>query len=404
MLEALAYNQREGRTVAEALSDFRSASPPLEWLLEAAPPLRPRLFSAASSQRLRGPSVVQVLVALVRYSTPYKRPKVGLCSAYLASLDPEAAAAAGEEVRVAVWTERGCLRMPKSLATPLILVGPGTGVAPFRSFLEERYSIVAPHEAQLLQLQQQQQQQQLQRGHLLPHGAAGDGGAQGPQPSSGAEAAADLAAPAAQPPQQADAGGGGAAAAAGVAPCYLFFGCRGRTDDFYYRAQWEEYARAGVLHPRHGLITAFSREDAQQQAQQAQQAQEQEGGQEQGQAAGAADALPVPASAAAGAAATAGAALDGVVSAAAGGGGAPTAGGGRVYVTHRIREQGELLWELLSGGAVVYVSGSAQKMPAGVAAAFADVVARYGGMDKEAAVQYVRQLELKGRYHVEAWS
>ena len=72
------------------LSDFPSAQPPLARLLEAAPLLRPRLFSAASSQRLRGRRVAQLLVALVAYTTPFKRRKTGLCSAYLAQLQPAA--------------------------------------------------------------------------------------------------------------------------------------------------------------------------------------------------------------------------------------------------------------------------------------------------------------------------
>ncbi|KAG2430599.1 hypothetical protein HXX76_010117 [Chlamydomonas incerta] len=350
------YNQREGRTLLEVLQDFRSAAPPLARLLEAAPHLRPRQFSAASSPRLRGPAAAQLLVALVAYVTPYKRPRRGLCSAYLAGLDPEAQG--GQEVRVAVWTERGSLRMPRSLQAPLILVGPGTGVAPFRSFLEERCALA-------------------QQAH-----AAGT------------------------PPP---------------APCYLFFGCRSAAADYYYRAQWEEYRALGVLDREQGLITAFSRQPVEpaQQAQQAQRAQGEPEG-EPAQAQGQAQQGP----AAAAAAATS-----------------------KVYVTQRIREHGALLWRLLNGlpapppdaaaspaavaastavhsaasgaggptaeaaalpaalePAVVYVSGSAQKMPAGVAAAFADVAAAHGGLGKEAAAAWVRQLELKGRYFVEAWS
>lgn len=76
-----------------------------------------------------------------------------------------------------------------------------------------------------------------------------------------------------------------------------------------------------------------------------------------------------------------------------------------MYVQQRIREHGALVWRLLSQqGAAVYVSGSAQKMPAGVAAAFEDVAAQHGGLSKEEAGRYVRQLELTGRYRVEAWS
>ena len=68
----------------------RSAQPPLEWLLECCPPLRPRLFSISSSARLRGPAA-HITAALVRYTTPYKRTKVGLCSAYLGAADPSQA-------------------------------------------------------------------------------------------------------------------------------------------------------------------------------------------------------------------------------------------------------------------------------------------------------------------------
>jgi sulfite reductase alpha subunit-like flavoprotein len=77
----------------------------------------------------------------------------------------------------------------------------------------------------------------------------------------------------------------------------------------------------------------------------------------------------------------------------------------KVYVTHKLREHGAAVWQLLhSGGGCVYVSGSAEKMPAGVVAALQDVAVAYGGLSPEAAAQYVRQLELTGRYHVEAWS
>ncbi|GFR48013.1 hypothetical protein Agub_g9842 [Astrephomene gubernaculifera] len=346
------YNQRESRTLSEVLSDFPSASPPLERLLESAPLLRPRLFSAASSQSLRGPSAVHLLVALVSYNTPLRRRRVGLCSGYLGGLDPAAAEAAGEEIRVAVWTERGSLRPPKSPNTPLILIGPGTGVAPFRAFLEDRYATILASNKD----QQQQQQQQ----------APNDQEQQQQQPS--------LQQPLTPPP----------------APCFLFFGCRSRSADFYYSQQWKEYMRAGVLHPTHGLITAFSREAAAAPPQQGQTQQQQQ--QQQPVADGSNGAV-----AAAGGEAPAAAGRNGST--------AVSSSGSKVYVTQRIREQGELLWGLLSeGGAAVYVSGAAKKMPAGVAAAFADVAVQYGGLGTEAAAAFVRQLELKGRYQVEAWS
>jgi sulfite reductase alpha subunit-like flavoprotein len=63
------------------------------------------------------------------------------------------------------------------------------------------------------------------------------------------------------------------------------------------------------------------------------------------------------------------------------------------------------VWRLLSSGrGAVYVSGSAQKMPAGVAAALEAVAEAHGGLDADAAAKWVRQLEATGRYFVEAWS
>lgn len=76
----------------------------------------------------------------------------------------------------------------------------------------------------------------------------------------------------------------------------------------------------------------------------------------------------------------------------------------QVYVTHKLREQGAGVWSALQQGACVYVSGSAQKMPAGVVSALQDVAQEHGGLAKEEAAKYVKQLELGGRYFVEAWS
>jgi sulfite reductase alpha subunit-like flavoprotein len=64
-----------------------------------------------------------------------------------------------------------------------------------------------------------------------------------------------------------------------------------------------------------------------------------------------------------------------------------------------------MVWKLLAEqGAWVYVSGSAEKMPAAVVSALEDVAEQHGGLSREAAAKYIRQLELTGRYHVEAWS
>ena len=76
-----------GRTVLEALEDFPSARVPLPWLLQTVPRLQPRYFSIASSLAMH-PGQVHILAALVDYQTPHRRHKRGVCSAWLAGLQP----------------------------------------------------------------------------------------------------------------------------------------------------------------------------------------------------------------------------------------------------------------------------------------------------------------------------
>ncbi len=70
------------------------------------------------------------------------------------------------------------------------------------------------------------------------------------------------------------------------------------------------------------------------------------------------------------------------------------------------RVQNLIVTSVLCGGAgaVVYVAGSADKMPAQVATAFEDVAMEQGGLSREQAQKWLRQLEATGRYQVEAWS
>lgn len=124
------YNQKERRTVLEVLEDFPSVQMPFEWLVQLVPPLKTRAFSISSSQ-LAHPNQVHLTVNVVSWTTPYKRKKKGLCSSWLAALDPR------DAVYIPVWFLKGSLPTP-SPSLPLILVGPGTGCAPFRGFLEER--------------------------------------------------------------------------------------------------------------------------------------------------------------------------------------------------------------------------------------------------------------------------
>ncbi|WP_035603110.1 sulfite reductase subunit alpha [Haloferula sp. BvORR071] len=91
--------------------------------------LQPRLYSIASSPKAH-PGEVHLCIGIVRYNT-YGRKRGGICSTFLADR------AEGLKPGVFVHSNKA-FRLPENGDTPVIMVGPGTGIAPFRAFLEER--------------------------------------------------------------------------------------------------------------------------------------------------------------------------------------------------------------------------------------------------------------------------
>jgi len=461
------YNQKEGRTVLEVLADFKTATPTLEWFLEACPLLAPRLFSISSSLR-QHPRQAHLTVAVVNYTTPYKRQKRGLCSSYLAASKPllhdssrtttTTDAGGGEHSELAHQQPARTSSQQHALASLQALQQDGTPSNPEGSGLgPDDVPSAGIHQQQCVngvvgsshqgsdaseggvERREFEQQQEallgLGQGALASHGCfsgtlqQAGGAAQlsgsssadfdgshmyqtttgpGSQGRVGLKAAGDSVVVAGSAPtkegmhaskvaqpgndvehvavwvergalrmppphvpliligpgtgvapframleeRQAQAQATSTSGTAGCtqgapnnsaspAPCTLFFGCRSRAADFYYGQQWHELQDQGVLlPPPDGLVVAFSRDQP-----------------------------------------------------------------SKVYVTHKLREHAACVWSLISkNGASVFVSGSAQQMPANVVSALEDVAQEQGGMGKEEASKFVRQLELTGRFCVEAWS
>ena len=92
--------------------------------------LQPRLYSIASSPRAH-PGEVHLCVGIVRYRT-FGRKRGGICSSFLADR-----VTAGVKPQVFVHVNNA-FRLPSDGAKDVIMVGPGTGIAPFRAFLEDR--------------------------------------------------------------------------------------------------------------------------------------------------------------------------------------------------------------------------------------------------------------------------
>ncbi|CAG8457692.1 10979_t:CDS:10 [Ambispora gerdemannii] len=169
-----AYNQRVRRTIAEVLQDFPSAKIPYDYILDIFPEIQPRQFSISSSSQSY-PRCIHLTVAVVKYKTRMQKPRCGVCTKWLAGLMTDS--------RIPLKISKGSMRLPTSLSTPIMLIGPGTGVAVMRAFIQER----------ILQ---------------------------------------------------------------GATENYLFFGCRYREKDYFYKSEWEEYIDAQQLK----IFTAFSRD------------------------------------------------------------------------------------------------------------------------------------------------
>ncbi|MGI4759655.1 MAG: assimilatory sulfite reductase (NADPH) flavoprotein subunit [Janthinobacterium lividum] len=122
-----------GRDVADLLLDFPTDQLTPQALADTLRPLPTRAYSIASSL-LAHPDEVHLTVGAVRYQA-HGRQKQGVCSSLLADR-----VAVGDEVRVFV-EHNEYFKLPKAADTDIIMVGAGTGIAPFRAFVEERVEL-----------------------------------------------------------------------------------------------------------------------------------------------------------------------------------------------------------------------------------------------------------------------
>ena len=124
------------RHFIDLLEEFPSARLSPQEFTAQSRRLVPRLYSIASSPT-RYPDEVHLIIAIVRYNTN-ERERVGVCSTYIADRIPL------NESCVSVFMTSSQFGLPDDDNTDLIMVGPGTGIAPFRAFLQERILRKAP--------------------------------------------------------------------------------------------------------------------------------------------------------------------------------------------------------------------------------------------------------------------
>ncbi len=119
-----------GRQIIDLVENFKVTDLDAQAFVNVLRKLPPRLYSIASSPKAHE-GEVHLTVAAVRYNSHGKDRK-GVASTYIVD-----EAKTGEKVSVYVHQNKN-FRLPEATETPVIMVGPGTGIAPFRAFIEER--------------------------------------------------------------------------------------------------------------------------------------------------------------------------------------------------------------------------------------------------------------------------
>lgn len=119
-----------GRDILDMITDYPATGLTAQIFVDLLRKMPARLYSIASSSRLH-PNEVHLTVAAVRYELNHRQ-RQGVCSTFLADY-----MAPGSKFPIYIDKNKG-FKLPEDPETPIIMVGPGTGVAPFRAFIEER--------------------------------------------------------------------------------------------------------------------------------------------------------------------------------------------------------------------------------------------------------------------------
>jgi sulfite reductase (NADPH) flavoprotein alpha-component len=241
--------------VLAALQKFPGVRPDPEAFVEALDVLQPRVYSISSSLKAN-PGRVSLTVDAVRYPVD-GRARLGVASTFLAGrIDP------GDKIRVYVQPAQH-FALPADPHKPVIMIGPGTGVAPFRAFLQERLATKAP------------------------------------------------------------------------GPNWLYFGHQRSDYDFFYEDELKAMRASGHLSR---LTLAWSRDSDE-----------------------------------------------------------------KIYVHHRMRDDGRDIWDWISKGAHIYVCGDALRMAKDVERALIDIVAAHGKRSPEDAARFVADLKKNDRYQADVY-
>ncbi|CAH8577265.1 unnamed protein product [Heterobilharzia americana] len=123
------------RGLTEVLQDLKTFRPPADLLLELLNPLKPRLYSISSSSLVHSRRI-HITAAVVKYQTTSGRLFKGLATSWLYSLHVENCQQTYIKIPITIHSSK--FYLPRSRTIPIIMVAAGTGLAPFRAFIQER--------------------------------------------------------------------------------------------------------------------------------------------------------------------------------------------------------------------------------------------------------------------------
>eukprot|EP00002_Diphylleia_rotans_P020438 TRINITY_DN3965_c0_g2_i1.p1 TRINITY_DN3965_c0_g2~~TRINITY_DN3965_c0_g2_i1.p1 ORF type:complete len:655 (+),score=133.83 TRINITY_DN3965_c0_g2_i1:47-2011(+) len=131
------YVKHAVRNPLDVLEDHASVQMPLETFLQVISPLQCRYYSISSSN-LHSPNSIDITAVLVQFTSPIGKEKFGVCTRYLCSVP---ASTNETPVYLKCQVRRSTFKLPTDPKVPVVMVGPGTGLAPFRGFVQERHAL-----------------------------------------------------------------------------------------------------------------------------------------------------------------------------------------------------------------------------------------------------------------------
>ncbi|MEQ2220419.1 hypothetical protein ILYODFUR_005277 [Ilyodon furcidens] len=120
------------RNILAILEDMPSLKPPIDHLCELLPRLQARYYSIASSSKVH-PNSIHICAVVVEYETKTGRVNKGVATNWLKNKLVN-----GHKSTVPMYIRKSQFRLPFKASNPVIMIGPGTGIAPFMGFIQER--------------------------------------------------------------------------------------------------------------------------------------------------------------------------------------------------------------------------------------------------------------------------